>query len=459
MARRLSTIAMPNRKQSERLYERAQRVTPGGVHSPVRAFRSVGGTPVFIERAEGPYLYDTDSNRYLDFCMSWGPLILGHADPDIAAAAHTAIDKGCSYGAAEAGSLELAELVTGHIPWVEKIRFVNSGTEAVMSAVRVARGATGRTKILKFAGCYHGHSDGMLVAAGSGLADMAVADSAGVTAGTAADTLVAPLDDIPAVEQIFASHGADIAAIIIEPLPANNGLLPQRDGYLQALAEIAHASGALLIFDEVITGFRLAFGGAAEFYGVTPDLVTYGKIIGGGFPVGAFGGRADLMDHVAPVGAVYQAGTLSGNPVAMAAGYAALRKLLLLQPWNDLGRRSALLREKITTITDNQPQAFKIRLDCVAVGSLFWLTFANRATRNGIARSPEQIAPEQKSLFPQFFNSLLNKGFYLAPSAFEAGFLSTTHSDGLLDDLARAVADIVPDIGGAEQPADKKEND
>jgi len=440
---------MPNHERSELLYERAQRVTPGGVHSPVRAFRSVGGTPVFIERAEGPYLYDADSNRYLDFCMSWGPLILGHADPDIAAAAHAAIDKGCSYGAAEAGSLELAELITGHIPWVEKIRFVNSGTEAVMSAVRVARGATGRTKILKFAGCYHGHSDGMLVAAGSGLADMAVADSAGVTAGTAADTLVAPLDDIPAVEQIFATHGADIAAIIIEPLPANNGLLPQRDDYLPKLAQIARANGALLIFDEVITGFRLAFGGAAEFYGVTPDLVTYGKIIGGGFPVGAFGGRADLMDQVAPVGAVYQAGTLSGNPVAMAAGHAALRKLLRDKPWEMLAKRAALLRENIASISKDQLQRKKISPNCVAIGSMFWITFTDSATHDAVARAEWQIPPAQHILFPALFHGLLNRGYYLAPSAFEPGFLSTAHDESELSEFAQALGEILAEMDTA----------
>jgi len=437
---------MTKHEQSARLYARAQQVTPGGVHSPVRAFRAVGGNPVFIDRAEGPYLFDVDGNRYLDFCMSWGPLIFGHADPDIAAAAHAAIDKGCSFGAAEQGSLELAELITAQIPWVEKIRFVNSGTEAVMSAIRVARGATGRSKIVKFAGCYHGHSDGMLVAAGSGLADMAVADSAGVTAGTAADTLVAPLDDLPAVEQLFAAHGKDIAALIIEPLPANNGLLPQRDGYLKVLAEIVRAHGALLIFDEVITGFRLAFGGAAEFYGVTPDLVTYGKIIGGGFPVGAFGGRAELMDQVAPVGPVYQAGTLSGNPVAMAAGQAALQKLLRLQPWAALAKRGEALRENITTISENLPQSGKSKLNCVAIGSLFWITLANATTHDGVARATHQIPSMQSKLFPKFFGGLLNRRFYLAPSAFEAGFLATVHGDEELADFAQAIAGILPEL-------------
>jgi glutamate-1-semialdehyde 2,1-aminomutase len=440
---------MIKRDLSARLYERAQQVTPGGVHSPVRAFRSVGGQPVFIERGQGPYLFDVDGNRYLDFCMAWGPLIFGHADPDIAAAAHAAIDKGSCYGAAEQGSLELAELITGKIPWVEKIRFVNSGTEAVMSAIRIARGATGRNKLLKFAGCYHGHSDSMLVAAGSGLADMAVADSAGVTAATAADTLVAPLDDLAAVEQLFARHGKDIAAVIIEPLPANNGLLPQSEGYLQRLAEIARAHGTLVIFDEVITGFRLAFGGAAEFYGVTPDLVTYGKIIGGGFPVGAFGGRTELMDQVAPNGPVYQAGTLSGNPVAMAAGHAALRKLLRDKPWEMLAKRGAVLRDKIVSISADQPQAQKISLNCVAVGSLFWITIDDSANQDVIARAQWQIPPAQKILFPALFHGLLDRGYYLAPSAFEAGFLSTAHSDGELNEFTQALGEILVEMNTA----------
>jgi glutamate-1-semialdehyde 2,1-aminomutase len=441
---------MPEREHSARLYERALQVIPGGVHSPVRAFRGVGGQPVFVERAEGPYLYDVDNNRYLDFCMSWGPLIFGHADPDIAAAAHAAIDHGCSYGTAEQGSLHLAELITGEIPWIEKIRFVNSGTEAVMSAIRIARGATGRSKILKFAGCYHGHSDGMLVAAGSGLADMTVADSAGVTTGTAADTLVAPLDDLPAVEQLFALHGNDIAAVIIEPLPANNGLLPQREGYLQQLLEIAHAYNALVIFDEVITGFRLAFGGAAAFYDVTPDLVTYGKIIGGGFPVGAFGGRADLMDQVAPVGPVYQAGTLSGNPVAMAAGLAALRKLLRNKPWDTLAGRNAALCRNIQAIPANKRHPDEIRLNCVAVASLFWISVGAAASGEAVVRTQHQVSPVQKNLFPALFHGLLDRGHYLSPSAFESGFLSTSHDDSDLDNFVQATADTLAQLDGAE---------
>jgi glutamate-1-semialdehyde 2,1-aminomutase len=279
---------------------------------------------------------------------------------------------------------------------------------------------------------------------------MTVADSAGVTTGTAADTLVAPLDDLPAVEQLFALHGNDIAAVIIEPLPANNGLLPQREGYLQQLLEIAHAYNALVIFDEVITGFRLAFGGAAAFYDVTPDLVTYGKIIGGGFPVGAFGGRADLMDQVAPVGPVYQAGTLSGNPVAMAAGLAALRKLLRNKPWDTLAGRNAALCRNIQAIPANKRHPDEIRLNCVAVASLFWISVGAAASGEAVVRTQHQVSPVQKNLFPALFHGLLDRGHYLSPSAFESGFLSTSHDDSDLDNFVQATADTLAQLDGAE---------
>jgi glutamate-1-semialdehyde 2,1-aminomutase len=423
-------------KQSARLYERALAVSPGGVHSPVRSFRDVGGTPVFTERAAGSTLFDVDGNHYIDFCMSWGPLIFGHADADIATAAKHAIDRGSSFGTAEAGSLRLAELITGEIPWVDKVRFVNSGTEAVMGALRVARAATGRDKILKFAGCYHGHADSMLVSAGSGLAGQAVADSAGVPAAAAADTLVAPLDDLPAVEAIFAQHVNCIAAIIVEPLPANFGLLPQREGYLASLADIAHRNGALLIFDEVITGFRLAFGGGAEKYGVTPDLVTYGKIIGGGFPVGAYGGRGDLMDLVAPQGPVYQAGTLSANPVAMAAGHATLSRLLSEPPY-------ALLESRLQSLTNeinHTPTPIGgTHLQLVSAGSMFWPAFRDAETGSSVVRSPDTIPGAQKELFPTLFRHLLERGFYIAPSPFEVGFLSTAHTERELNAFADAI--------------------
>ena len=309
----------------------------------MRGFRGVGGTPRFIESARGAELVDVDGNRYVDFCMSWGPLLFGHQDPEIAEAVRGALSRGWSYGTAEPYSLELAELITSHVPWAEKIRFVNSGTEAVMSALRVARAATGRSKILKFDGCYHGHADSMLVRAGSGLAEMASPDSAGVSKDVAAETIVVPLDDLKAVEAAFAAHGSEIAAVIVEPVPANNGLLLQREDFLAKLSAIARKAGALVIFDEVITGFRVAFGGMAERTGLKPDLVTYGKVIGGGFPVGAYGGRADLMDMVAPSGPVYQAGTLSANPVAMTAGLAMLKKLLRDKPYAKLEQKTEVL--------------------------------------------------------------------------------------------------------------------
>ncbi|MGI9292105.1 MAG: glutamate-1-semialdehyde 2,1-aminomutase [Gammaproteobacteria bacterium] len=425
--------------KSAGLFARSQQVTPGGVHSPVRAFQGVGGVPPFIESADGAWLTDVDGNRYLDFCMSWGPMILGHQNPAIAAAAKNAIDKGCSFGTAESRSLELAELITAALPWVEKLRFVNSGTEAVMSALRLARGVTGRDKIVKFAGCYHGHADSMLVKAGSGLAEMASPDSAGVPAGTAADTLVVPLDDIDAVAQVFARHGTDIAAIIIEPVPANNGLLIQREGFLEQVVSIARAAGALVIFDEVITGFRLAFGGAAEMFGIEPDLVTYGKIIGGGFPVGAYGGRAELLDTVAPNGPVYQAGTLSGNPVAMSAGLAALTQLQELNPYAELAERTSNLAQRMQSVG-----ADGIRVQ--SCGSLFWTVCGDVQSDDGVVRTPVQIPADHKERFTATFNQLLAAGFYLAPSAFEVGFLSTAHSQDDLDSFVAALGQVTEHV-------------
>jgi glutamate-1-semialdehyde 2,1-aminomutase len=305
--------------RSEELFARARRVSPGGVHSPVRAFRGVGGTPRFMTGGAGALLRDVDGRDYVDYCMAFGPLIFGHADPAIRSAAEAALARGWSLGTAEPYSLDLAELITSRVPWVESIRFVNSGTEAVMSALRVARAATQRSKILKFEGCYHGHTDSMLLRAGSGLAEAPVPDSAGLAPDVVQETLVTVLDDERAAEAMFAQAGGEIAAVIIEPLPANYGLLPQRAEYLRTLARLAKSHGALLIFDEVITGFRVGFGGYAAFSGITPDLVTYGKVIGGGFPVGAYGGRRELMELVAPAGPVYQAGTLSANPLALAS--------------------------------------------------------------------------------------------------------------------------------------------
>jgi glutamate-1-semialdehyde 2,1-aminomutase len=415
--------------RSAEFFARALAVTPGGVHSPVRAFRRVGGTPVFIHSARGSHLVDVDGREYLDFCLAFGPLILGHAHPAVLQAVTEAAGRGWSYGAAETGSLELAELVTGRLPWVERLRFVNSGTEAVMSALRLARAATGRSLLLKFDGCYHGHADSMLIRAGSGLAG--VADSAGVPAGVAADTLVLPLDDVPALQRLFAARGGELAAAIIEPLPANHGLLPQRREFLEELARQCRQSGALLVFDEVITGFRTAFGGMAELTGIRPDLVTYGKIIGGGLPVGAYGGRRDVLELVAPLGPVYQAGTLAANPVAMAAGLATLRELDDGAAYRQLEDAGRLLESLLNGIPGLRLQR---------QGSLFWPVLDEVAEA---IRTPAGLTDGALGRFPAFFHALLAAGFYLPPSAYEVAFLSTAHSEEDLRALAGAVARAV----------------
>jgi glutamate-1-semialdehyde 2,1-aminomutase len=409
--------------RSSELYARALTTTPGGVHSPVRSFKAVGGHPLFIEGAAGVTLHDADGRDYVDFCMAFGPLIFGHRDPDILNSIQTALNRGWSYGTAEATSLELAELVTQNIPWVEQIRFVNSGTEAVMSALRLARAATGRSKIIKFSGCYHGHADSMLIQAGSGLADTAVSDSSGITDGVAADTLVAHLDDIESVEHFFTQFPNDIAALIIEPLPANHGLLPQKPEFLKQLRTLCSRHDTLLIFDEVISGFRVAFGGYAEICGIQPDLVTYGKIIGGGFPVGAYAGRAELMQLVAPAGSVYQAGTLSANPVAMAAGLRSLQKLLASPPYAALEKLNHRLRDALAKHTDFSMQS---------VGSLLWLCHAQTPGSSPL-RAPKQIPDVAASNYPNYFHHLLDNGIYLAPSSFEVAFLSTAHTEEHID--------------------------
>jgi glutamate-1-semialdehyde 2,1-aminomutase len=415
--------------KSEGLFERSRRVSPGGVHSPVRAFRGVGGTPKFIERAEGPYLYDVDGKRYLDFCMSWGPMLFGHRDPEIEEAVRGALSRGWSYGTAEPYSLELAELMVATLPWVKRVRFVNSGTEAVMSAIRVARGATGRAKVLKFEGCYHGHVDALLVKAGSGLAEMASPDSAGVSPSTAAETIVVPLGNLKLAEQAIQMHAKELAAVIIEPLPANNGLLEQTNEFLHGLARATRAAGAVLIFDEVISGFRVGYGGMAEATGIEPDLVTYGKIIGGGFPVGAYGGRADLMDLVAPQGPVYQAGTLSGNPVAMVAGLAMLKRAHRTNPYGPLLAQTARLAKEVEKM-DSTVRVFHR-------GSLFWIVSGAGRTQEAI-RNIGEIPVAHKAAFAKKFHALLDLGVYLAPSAFEVGFLSTAHGPAQIDEFLEA---------------------
>jgi glutamate-1-semialdehyde 2,1-aminomutase len=419
---------------SAELYRRACVVSPGGVHSPVRAFRGVGGTPRFMQSARGAHLKDVEGREYLDFCLAFGPLILGHGNAAVHAAAEAALADGWSFGTAEPYSLELAEFITQRIPWVQSIRFVNSGTEAVMSALRVARAATGRSKILKFEGCYHGHADSMLLRAGSGLAEAPVPDSAGIGAQTVEQTLIAPLDDTAALASVFERHGSSIAAVIIEPLPANYGLLPQRQEFLEAVAAQARHAGALVLFDEVISGFRIGLQGYAGLSGITPDLVTYGKIIGGGFPVGAYGGRRDLMELVAPVGPVYQAGTLSANPLAMRAGLAALQQLADGSVYRQLDALGATLEAAVQGIP---------RLHLQRCASIFWLTFSESASTLPVMRSTGSFPADAGKCYAPRFHALLERGIYLAPSAFEVGFLAATHQTGHIEYLVsqlRAIA-------------------
>ena len=428
-------------------YARAVKVTPGGVHSPVRAFKSVGGSPVFFREGHGARLTDVNGKSYIDFCLSFGPLILGHADPDVARAVHEAVDDGWSFGACEPYSLELAEWIASRIRWVERIRFVSSGTEAVMSALRVARAATGRSRVVKFDGCYHGHTDAMLVKAGSGLAGRVAASSAGVPDGTFADTIVAPLDDDASLDRIFAEHGSSIAAVIVEPLPANYGLLPQRAEWLEDLDRRCNASGALLIFDEVISGFRVGLGGMAQELGITPDLVTYGKVMGGGFPAAAYAGRAELMDQVAPVGPVYQAGTLSANPVSMRAGLATLAKMDRLDGWRELETRAKtfcdVLSARLATVAPS--------IDIVRHASVFWLHRRSSSPVRTVAAIPE----DQASWYARFFHAALRRGVYLPPAAFEVCFLSMAHDDATLASAIDALVDAAEEaaVGATEENA------
>lgn len=423
------------------LFARALKVAPGGVQSPVRAFRSVGGVPIFIDRAAGPSLVDVTGRSLIDFCQSFGPLLLGHRDPDVRQVVADALDDGWTYGCCEPYSLRLAEWITANVPWVEKIRFVSSGTEAVMSALRVARAVTGRSRVLKFDGCYHGHADSMLVRAGSGLAGQAVPSSSGVSAAVAEETLVCPLDDDAELDRIFATHGSAIAAAIIEPLPANYGLLPQRREWLQQLADRCRAAGALLIFDEVISGFRIGKTGMSGLLDIHPDLVTYGKVIGGGFPVGAYAGRASLMDWVAPAGTVYQAGTLSANPIGMRAGMASLSKVNAADGWSLLDQRTgqfcAQLNEGFASL-DNP-------LDVVRQGSIFWIT--RHAARP--VRRPDLIPEGTAEWFSRFFHAATARGVYLPPSAFEVGFVSLAHDEATLNTAASALVAAAKEVDKA----------
>jgi len=414
---------------SKEFFERAKNVSPGGVHSPVRSFAGLGREPVFFKKAQGAKLTSVEDKEYIDFCQSFGPLVLGHRDPEVEAEVHEMISTAWSFGACEPYSLELAEWITSRIPWVEKLRFVSSGTEAVMSALRVARAVTGKEKVLKFEGCYHGHVDSLLVKAGSGLAGVAASSSAGISERVAESTIVCPLDDDKMLEQVFQIHGASLAAVIIEPLPANYGLLIQRKEFLQKIAELAKKNNVLLIFDEVISGFRMALGGMAEILGITPDLVTYGKVIGGGFPVGCYGGKKQYMDLVAPLGPVYQAGTLSANPVGMRAGLRTLQKMEKVKGWQQLEDKGARFEKLIG------PAFSEKNIQFIRYGSLFWF---HKKTAEPIRRL-EQIPEGQKEIFGKVFLSALEQGVYLAPNAYEVGFLSLAHTDAILDEAARVL--------------------
>ena len=420
------------------LWKRALDVSPGGVHSPVRSFRSVGGTPVFFRSAEGPRITSVDGDSFIDFCQSFGPLLLGHRDPDVAEVVRETLDLAWTFGACEPYSLELAEWIKERISWAEKMRFVSSGTEAVMSAIRVARAATGRRHVLKFDGCYHGHSDSLLVKAGSGLAGPVTSSSAGVSNEVAAETVVASLDSEDDVSAAFEKYRGEIAAVIIEPLPANNGLLVQRREFLDHVVKTARDHGALVIFDEVITGFRVALGGMAEVLGIEPDLVTWGKVIGGGFPIGCYAGRSDLMNLVAPVGAVYQAGTLSANPVGVRAGLATLKKAEDIGAWAVLESRGEEFAAGLRTRFDAAGAGF----DVTQFGSLFWI----HASSESPIRRVDQITQEAADRFAGLFHAALAQGVYLAPSAYEVGFLSTAHDGETLETAADALEKAVRSI-------------
>lgn len=412
---------------SEELFLRSKNVVPGGVHSPVRSFASVGGTPIFFSEAKGAYLKSVEGKQYIDYCLSFGPLLFGHRHPEIQEVVEDTVKKAWSFGACEPYSLELAEFITSRIPWAEKIRFVNSGTEAVMSALRVARAATGRSKILKFDGCYHGHLDQLLVKAGSGLAGLSSSDSKGIGPEIIQNTLVLPLDDENALEKLFQEQGKDIACLAIEPIPANYGLLPQRTEFLKKCRELTSKYGTLLLFDEVISGFRVSFQGMAGLTGIVPDLVCYGKIIGGGFPVGAYAGKKDLMDLVAPSGPVYQAGTLSANPIGMRAGLKTLTKAWNENPYPELESKTKKLTSGILKLLEESGEK---DWEAVTFGSLFWL----KGKTKDPVRTISNIPSDHKTKFAVFFHKLLNAGVYLAPSGYEVGFLSTVHSDEVIEE-------------------------
>jgi len=424
--------------QSEKLFEKAKTYFPGGVNSPVRAFRSVGGTPLFIERGEGCFIYDADGNKYVDFCCSWGPLILGHAHPKVVEKIVETVGKGASFGAPTSLENELAELILSNNPFIEKIRFLSSGTEAVMSAIRLARGYTGKSVIIKFDGCYHGHVDAMLVKAGSGLATFGVSTSAGVPQSVAIDTIVIPLNDKVALEETIKKHRDNLAAVIIEPVPANNGLLLQDKEYLQLLRQITKENKVLLIFDEVISGFRVSFTGAAGYYNIHPDIITYGKIIGGGMPVGAYAASAEIMKHISPEGNIYQAGTLSGNPVAMAAGIATLTECLGKEFYESLRKKTEEFAATLNSFAKKNHYPFKV----FSIGSIFWFVFTEKEK---IQRADE-IDTNTMKYFNTLYHDLLNKEIYFGPSGYEVGFISSAHSEEVLKESAEKICDSLRSV-------------
>ncbi|HUP03661.1 MAG TPA: glutamate-1-semialdehyde 2,1-aminomutase [Bryobacteraceae bacterium] len=421
-----------NHSKSEALFGRAKSVIPGGVNSPVRAFRSVGGDPPFIARGEGSHIVDADGNEYIDYVGSWGPLLLGHRHPEILAALEGALRIGTSFGAPTEAEIELAEAIRDAVPSMEMVRLVNSGTEATMSAIRLARGFTGRDLIVKFEGCYHGHVDSLLVKAGSGVATLGIADTRGVPKPFCDTTIALPYNSAEAVEEAFRRHGANIAAVIVEPVAGNMGVVPPAPGYLEALRAITARHGALLIFDEVMTGFRVAFGGAQQRYGIRPDLTTVGKVIGGGLPVGAYGGRKDIMSEVAPAGPVYQAGTLSGNPLAVAAGLAMLRHL---KAHPDIYER---LEARAAELCAGAPKGVTVN----RVGSMFTFFFTE-----GPVTDYESAKRSDTARFGRFFRAMLDRGVYLAPSQFEAAFLSAAHTE---QDIRKTVAVAKEALEGSE---------